>query len=77
MAVLLSSLLALVYVWRVVETAYFKPPPEGRATVSEAPASMLIPTWLLIGASIVFGVWATLPVDLARRAAEALLGGGS
>jgi multicomponent Na+:H+ antiporter subunit D len=77
MAVLLSSLLALIYVWRVVEVAYFEAPVEGRAPVKEAPASMLLPTWLLIGASIVFGVWATLPVDLARRAAQALLGGGS
>ena len=76
MAVLLSSLLALIYVWRVVEVAYFEAPVEGRAPVKEAPASMLLPTWLLIGASIVFGVWATLPVDLARRAAQALLGGG-
>jgi len=72
--VLLGSLLALVYVWRVVETAYFRDPPEGADTVREAPPLMLLTTWLLIGATIVFGVWAPLSVGLARRAAESLLG---
>ena len=50
--VLLSSLLALVYVWRVVEVAYFEEPPEGAETVREAPLLMLIPTCCLIGATI-------------------------
>ena len=71
--ILLSSLLALVYVWRVVEVAYFMPAPEG-AERREAPLSMLIPTWLLIGASIVFGIWTSASAGIAARAAEALLG---
>ena len=71
--ILLSSLLALVYVWRVVEVAYFRPAPEG-AEKREAPLSMLIPTWLLIGASIVFGIWTSASTGIAARAAETLLG---
>jgi len=71
--ILLSSLLALVYVWRVVEVAYFRPAPEG-AERREAPLSMLIPTWVLIGASIVFGIWTGPSAGIASRAAEALLG---
>jgi multicomponent Na+:H+ antiporter subunit D len=71
--ILLSSLLALVYVWRVVEVAYFRPAPEG-VERREAPLSMLIPTWLLIGASVVFGVWTSYSAGIASRAAEALLG---
>ncbi len=71
--ILLSSLLALVYVWRVVEVAYFRPTPEG-AEKREAPLSMLIPTWLLIGASVVFGIWTSASAGVAARAAEALLG---
>jgi multicomponent Na+:H+ antiporter subunit D len=71
--ILLSSLLALVYVWRVVEVAYFKSPPEGTEK-GEAPLSMLLPTWLLIGASIVFGIWTSSSAGVAARAAEALLG---
>src|SRR5690606_37808988 len=44
--VLLGSLLAIVYSWRLVEAAYFQAPPEG-AEVREAPWQLLLPTWLL------------------------------
>ncbi len=74
--VLLSSLLAAVYVWRVVEVAYFQSPSErqDRATrAGEVPLSMLVPTYVLVGASLLFGVWTALPVGVARRAAEMLL----
>lgn len=74
LAVLLSSLLAVIYVWRVVEVAYFGAPPEAGAGIREAPLSMLLPTWLLIGGSVYFGIWTSLPVGTARRAAELLLG---
>ena len=73
---LISSLLALVYVWRVVEVAYFSPPPDDQAEVREAPLSMLIPTWILIGASIFFGIATRWSAGLARLAAETLQGGG-
>ena len=75
--VLLSSLLAVVYVWRVVEVAYFDEPPQRTEAVREAPAGMLISTWLLIGASLYFGLQAAFPTSVARRAAEMLLGGSS
>ena len=75
--VLLSSLLALVYVWRVVETAYFDTPLEKHAAVQEAPLAMLIPTGILIGASIVFGIWTEWSASIARQAAELLLQGTS
>ena len=74
MLVLASSLLALVYVWRVIEVAYFEKPAEDAPAIREAPLSMLLPTWVLIGASIYFGLWTSLPVGAARRAAETLLG---
>jgi multicomponent Na+:H+ antiporter subunit D len=72
--VLLSSLLALVYVWRVVEVAYFQQPSERAAEAREAPLAMLIPTWVLMGATVVFGLWTSLSVGVARRAAQLLLG---
>lgn len=72
--VLLSSLLAAVYVWRIVEVAYFQDPPEQHAKVDEAPLAMLIPTCVLIGASLVFGLWTPLSAGVARQAAEMLLG---
>ena len=72
--VLLNSLLALVYIWRVVEAAYFQEPPERHSQVTEAPLSMLIPTCVLIGASLFFGLNTSFSVDVARQAAEMLLG---
>ena len=71
--VLLSSLLALVYVWRVVEVAYFQDSPEQHSKVTEAPLSMLIPTYLLIGASLYFGLWTSHSAGVARQAAALLL----
>jgi len=73
--VLISSLLALVYVWRVVEVAYFSPPDHETARC-EAPPLMLAGTWLLIGASLFFGLYTSWSAGIARRAAEALLGAG-
>ena len=74
--ILLSSLLALAYVWRVVEAAYFRPAPAATQALREAPAVMLVPTWLLVLANIYFGVDTSLTAALARRSAETLLGTG-
>ena len=41
--IVVASLMAVAYIWRVVEVGYFTKPPEGAAAVSEAPISMLIP----------------------------------
>ena len=54
--VLFTSLLAVVYIWRVVETAYFQPAPEGHATTGEAPLALLVPTWTLALANLYFGL---------------------
>jgi multicomponent Na+:H+ antiporter subunit D len=72
--ILLSSLLALIYIWRVVEAAYFQMPGTGMRQVKEAPASMLIPTWLLVGANLYFGVNPALITETAHRGAAVLLG---
>ncbi len=71
---LFSSLLAVAYVWRVVEVAYLEKPPEGAAPVSEAPLSLLIPTWMLIGATVWFGVFTDHSAGVANLAATAILG---
>ncbi len=73
--ILVSSILAIVYIWRIVEVAYFRPRPEGAPAVSEAPASLLVPTWMMIGACYYFGIDATRTLDVAVGAAETLLGG--
>ncbi len=74
--ILVGSLLAVVYVWRLVEIAYFKPPLERRETIKEAPIAFLIPIWLLVFANIYFGVDTRLSVEVAKAAAESLFGGG-
>jgi multicomponent Na+:H+ antiporter subunit D len=70
-----SSLLAVVYVWRFVEVAYFRTPSAHVAQLREAPPGLLVPAALLLVAVVYFGVDPTLTVDAAARAAEALLGG--
>jgi len=71
--VLVGSLMALVYIWRVVEAAYFQEF-VGDFEVTEAPLSLLIPVWVLVAASVYFGLNATLTTGVATRAAEILLG---
>ncbi len=76
-AILLSSLLAVVYIWRIIELAYFEEPPPtpaGKEPVTEVGFSMLVPTWILIGATIVFGLQTDLTAGLATAAASQLLG---
>lgn len=68
-----ASLLAVIYVWRVVEAAYFQPPPSG-VEIREAPLSMLIPTWILVLASLYFGLDTRLTVGVADTAARLLMG---
>ena len=72
--VLLGSLLALVYIWRVVEVAYFQAPPADAPEVREAPLSMQIPMWILLIAVFYFGISTSLTAGIARRAAILLLG---
>ncbi len=72
--VLVGSLLAAAYVWRVVEAAYFQPWPQTKPPLQEAPLSMLVPTWVLIGLTLFFGVDTSLTLGVAGTAARALLG---
>ncbi len=73
--ILLSSLLAVVYVWRFVEVAYFKTPKEENIQFKEAPLSMLVPLWFMAGACIYFGIDTDMTLGVASLAAEMLVGG--
>ncbi len=70
---LITSLMAAVYMWRVFEVAYLRPAPEG-VQKGEAPLLLLIPTWALVLANFWFGLNATTTVNLAETAARGLLG---
>lgn len=74
-AVILSgSLLAVVYVGKLIEALYFKPVSDAGKVVSEAPILLLLPTWCLVLANIYFGLDTDLTVGVAEKAA-AILGG--
>lgn len=75
-----SSLLAVIYVWRIIEVAYFggrnedgsAPPVES----CEAPLSMLLPTMLVLGSTVFFGLHTDLTAGVARQVARQLMGVG-
>jgi multicomponent Na+:H+ antiporter subunit D len=73
--VLLGSLLALVYIWRLVEIIWLKPELDPKRQIKEAPLTMLIPMWILIGLSIAFGIDATWTAESAQAAARVILEG--
>ncbi len=74
--VLVGSLIAVAYIWRVVEVAYFREPANGAPAVQEAPVTMLLATWILVVANIYFGLDTSLTVGMAKTAAASLLGLG-
>ncbi|HPF28318.1 MAG TPA: proton-conducting transporter membrane subunit, partial [Steroidobacteraceae bacterium] len=75
--ILVSSLLAAIYVWRVVETAYLGGTASPAKPVAEAPLSMLLVLWVAALANIFFGLAPSLPTALASQAASILLRHGS
>jgi multicomponent Na+:H+ antiporter subunit D len=73
--ILLSSLLAVIYVWKVIEVAYFREPRANAIPITgEAPLVMLIPTWIVVLTGFWVAVDSTVPVTMARLGAETLLG---
>ncbi len=76
--VLLSSLMAIVYVGRVIEIMVFRRSRETgpeSSGMSEAPLSMLIPLYVLVGVSLYFGINGSATLEVAGQAATYLLGG--
>lgn len=73
--ILISSLIAVLYVGRVVEVAWFREPSELVAKAKDPPLSMLVPMLLLAGATIYFGIDTEASASIARKAAESLIGG--
>ncbi|HLS04948.1 MAG TPA: monovalent cation/H+ antiporter subunit D family protein [Wenzhouxiangella sp.] len=72
--IVITSLMAVVYIWRVVEAAWFHERPQGAKTVSEAPLTLLVPLWLMVGLNFWFGLDTRLPVAASGAAAKSLFG---
>ena len=76
--ILLSSLMAVVYVGRVIEVMLFRQSREistDSSGMSEAPVSMLVPMYLLIAIGLYFGINGDATLSLAGEASRQLLGG--
>ena len=75
--VLMSSLMAVVYIWRVVEVTYFGKfvGEHGTTRQQEAPLPMLLALWALVLANLYFGIDPSLPMDLAEAEVKLILGG--
>jgi multicomponent Na+:H+ antiporter subunit D len=69
----ISSLMAVVYVWRIVEAIYFAEPVVDQSAIREAPRLMLLITWVAALANLYFGLVPEVPVTLASSAADTLL----
>ena len=76
MIVVFSSVLAVVYMGRILEAVFFRPPSNPQKRHKEAPLLLLIPLWILAVANILVGVNGGFVAGLANDAAEALFIGG-
>ena len=72
--IVVSSLMAVVYIWRIVETTYFGEPADETATVREAPTVLLAATWVGALANVYFGLQPYIPATLSTNAAQLLMG---
>lgn len=73
--VVLSSLLAIGYIWKVVEVLYFRPAPQ-ECNLGTIPAGMVLGMMVMVLACIYFGMNASLTLYGAEEAATALMGSG-
>ncbi len=74
--IVITSMMAVFYIWRVIEVAWMQERPAELPTVREAPLSLLLPTWVLVAMNFYFGLDTRLTVGAATAAAEAMLGSG-
>jgi multicomponent Na+:H+ antiporter subunit D len=70
--IVLSSLLAVIYVWRVIEVLYVMKPVPG-LVAKDPPLTMLAPMWVMALACIYFGIDTDVTLTAARSAAESLM----
>ncbi len=75
--VVASSLLAVIYVWRVVEALYLRVPQGRAAEATDPPLMMLIPLGLAALACIWFGFDTRVTIGASQMAAEGLLAGSA
>lgn len=78
-AIVVSSVLAIFYVGRMLEAMYLREPPhceDGALPTVKAPPMSVAALLLLAAANVYFFFDPNLPLNLAKAAAHALIGGG-
>ena len=75
--VVFSSVLAVIYMGRILEAVFFRAPANPHKEHGEAPLLILVPLWILAIANIWVGVDGGFVYGLATDAAEALFIGGA
>jgi multicomponent Na+:H+ antiporter subunit D len=70
-----SSLIALIYVGRVLETVWLREPSPEVSQATDPPWSMLLPLIVLAAATVYFGIDTEWTAGIASTAATTLLGG--
>jgi len=74
--VVVSSLLAVIYMGRVLQAVFFEAPANPRKIRREAPALLLLPLWILALANLWIGISADWVIGLTDAAANAAFGFG-
>ena len=75
--IVFSSILAVVYIWKIVEAAYFNDSDSGQEVIIEnrpPPYLMYLALFIFTGACIYFGVQTGVSVGMAEMAANSLTG---
>ncbi|WMS87840.1 monovalent cation/H+ antiporter subunit D family protein [Pleionea litopenaei] len=77
--VLLGSLLAVIYIWRVVEAAWFKTDTSvdrsNKLTRTKLPLALTLSLWALVLSNLFFGINTSFTVYFSEQAATLMLGG--
>jgi len=72
--IVLSSLLAVAYVWKFVEVAYLHAPASDAHLIRRLPLTLWLPALLLTGATVYFGIDSRFTLGSAESAVASLLG---
>jgi multicomponent Na+:H+ antiporter subunit D len=75
LAIVFSSLLAVVYIGRVIEVAWFRAPEGASYDPRDTPLEMVAITWVLALATVYFGLQTQISAGVPARAAQLLLEG--
>lgn len=73
-AMVISSLLALAYVWKIMEALYLlEPSAKVRVTAKDPPLMMLLPMLAIVGLTLWLGINSTWSLELAKELAQQIL----